>query len=215
MKRSMKKLGLSLYLVVQVACVFQTDRQCGPNMVLTAENICTCEPDAVFAPDTYGACVKCGPNQVVQAGACACTAGFVAASDGVCVVKPEGLGDTCNPAASACPSPNYAFCQPAGEQGYCTKAGCAGAADCPGGFACDTTQAGGVCKRPPTGQGLPCMGAQMCAGTEATFCAPVLNQCLVEGCNPAANTCSAGYLCCDLTALGAAKNVCLPVGACP
>lgn len=196
-------------------CLLETDRQCGPNMILTAENVCVCEPDAVLAPDAFGLCEKCGPNQVAQAGVCACVEGYAESSEGVCVLRPAGLGDVCDPAAPACPSANFPFCQPTGASGYCTKAGCAGPADCPSGFTCDGTSAMSVCKRPPTGQGVPCTTADTCAATEATFCAPILNQCLVENCSLTTSTCSPGYLCCDLTQLGAAKNVCLPLEACP
>src|SRR5262245_6651777 len=54
-----------------------------------------------------------------------------------------------------------------------------------------------LCGRVPTGQGMACQVSADCAGTEATYCEAVqLKQCLVEGCDTAANDCSSGYLCC-------------------
>lgn len=208
-------LTCALICAAASGCLLDTDRECGPHMVLTPENVCTCAPDAVLDPEAFGACVPCGANQVAQAGACVCAAGFSMGADGVCITRPPGLGDACDPAAPNCPNPSFAYCLPAAGGGYCTKAACAAPADCPAGFACDTSTAGGVCKRPPTGQGVSCMSDAQCAGTDATFCTPVLNQCLVEGCVVGGTSCSQGHLCCDLTKLGAAKNVCLPLEACP
>lgn len=204
-------------LVLAGGCLFETPRACGPNMVLNDVNVCVCAPDAVLAEDAHGFCVPCGANQVVQAGACACRPGFIKDAAGACVERPPGLNESCDPAAPACPNPAYARCQMAasGTGGYCTKAGCTAPADCPSGYACDATVSGGVCTRPPTGQGTACSSGAQCAGFEATFCAPILNQCLYQGCVPDGSPCSPGHRCCDLTALGAAIHVCLPVGTCP
>lgn len=208
------RIGLLVAVCLLGGCI-DTGRQCGPHQDLTIENVCVCKPGAVVATTAYGACVPCGANQVVLAGRCECVEGFVAGAGGVCEPKPPGLGDVCNPAASTCASP-FTTCQPTATSGYCTKSGCAAAADCPSGFGCDTSVAGGVCVRAPSGQGKTCAGEADCAGTDATFCAPVINSCLVLDCSVTKpGACFPGYLCCDLTALGLAKTACLPGKACP
>lgn len=209
-------------LFAGAGCLLETGRKCGPHQDLTIENVCVCQPNAVVSDTAPGACVPCAANQSVVGGKCQCAEGFIAAAEGTCVPKPSGLGDPCNPAAPACGSPVFNTCVAAASgTGYCSKAGCAAPADCPTGFGCDTATTGGVCKRAPQGQGKACGGDLDCAGSEAVFCAPIINQCLVEGCSlTAPETCFPGYLCCDLTALGAAKTSCLPAdklpqGKCP
>lgn len=209
--------GLLFVFCAAAGCFIPADRRCGPNQDLTDENVCICSANAVLNEAAHGACVLCPVGQVVVSGKCACPAGFVAGADGACVPKPSGLGEPCDPAAPVCSNPSFASCQKSsGGAGYCTKVGCAGAADCPSGYACDTLTTGGVCKRAPSGQGKACTGASDCAGTEALFCAPIINSCLVQGCSlTTPGSCFPGYLCCDLTALGAAMAACLPVEKCP
>jgi hypothetical protein len=197
-------------------CLLDTGRQCSKEQDLTEANVCACKPNAIISATKPGSCELCPAGQVVMGGRCACPATLVMASDGSCVARPSGLGDACDPASTTCSNPQFSFCQSATGGGYCTKAGCAGTADCPSGFGCDLTVVGGVCKRPPSGQGKTCTGDSDCAGNEATFCAPVANVCYVEGCAVGAQgACHPGYRCCDLTPKGLAKNVCLPVEACP
>lgn len=215
-------LCIAVTVLASAGCLLDTDRHCGPNQDLTIENVCVCKPNAVVSETAAGACVLCGLNQAVVGGKCQCVDGFVAAADGTCAPKPSGLGDACNPAAPACGNADFNTCvATSGTTGYCSKAGCAAPADCPTGFACDTAVTGGVCKRAPRGQGQACSRDAECAGTEAEFCAPIINQCLVQGCAlTAPGSCFPGYICCDLTALGAAKTACLPAdklpqGKCP
>ena len=204
--------------LLSAGCLLEADRSCGSNQELTEVNVCICSANAVVSETAPGACVLCGANQVVLGGKCTCTEGFIAGPGDVCQPKPSGLGDACDPAVPVCTNPLFPSCQ-AGSSGggYCTKAGCAAAGDCPSGYGCDTNVAGGVCKRAPTGQGKACASDAECAGTEAIVCgAPLLNSCLVQGCSTTTvGSCFPGYLCCDLTALGVAKNLCLPLAKCP
>jgi hypothetical protein len=100
--------------------------------------------------------------------------------------------------------------------GYCTRTGCVTSKDCPSGYACDLSSMPSVCRRPPVGQGKTCHSQGECAGGEATYCdTKYLMQCLVEGCATSPSNCSEGWTCCDLSAKGLAKTLCIPLPQCP
>lgn len=204
-----------LAALAAVACLHDSGRPCGAGYIETAEGFCACP--AGFAPVAGTArCAPCGANEIVVAAACVCAPGFARASAGApCEV--EGLGAACDTAGAPCPSQTFPTCHAVqGTAGYCTVTGCAAAQGCAGGFTCDESVAPSYCKRPPVGQGRPCASSADCAGTEATYCESFqLKQCLVEGCAPQGDDCSAGHTCCDLSRLGLAKTLCLPVSACP
>ena len=209
---------LAYAALVSGGCLLEADRRCGTNQDLTVESVCVCSANAVVSETAPGSCELCRANQAVLSGKCTCIEGFVAGAGGVCQPKPSGLGDACDPATPTCTNPAFSSCQTASSGGgYCTKIGCSAAADCPSGYGCDTNVTGGVCKRAPTGQGKACANEAECVGNEATVCgAPLLNSCLVQGCSTTTvGSCFPGYSCCDLTALGAAKTLCLPVAKCP
>jgi hypothetical protein len=162
----------------------------------------------------------CGPGQVqTPAGYCACAPGHAPEASGkpFCVAVPSAVGRACSE-SKPCDVLPYDRCQPAatGGEGYCTTAGCTTSADCPSGYACDRASTPSYCRRPPVGQGKACTANGDCAGQEAGLCgSPYLNQCLVEGCTVSPNNCHEGWTCCDLTGLGLAKSLCLPVTSCP
>jgi hypothetical protein len=126
---------------------------------------------------------------------------------------PSNLGNACASDAD-CAAGDQKFCRL--PEGYCTKQGCAGNADCNtvADYACATTATPPFCKRPPVGEGRACtmMGPDPACGPEAPLCA--LNRCTVSGCKIDAD-CSPSRKCCDITKFGQpGLMLCLP-GACP
>lgn len=195
-------------------CVYDANDRCSANEVLDGKK-CVCVAGAAM---TDHGCVLCGEHEVPTAGECVCADGYMrSGANATCVPVPTALGAACDTTATPCSDPTYDFCQPiATTQGYCTTSGCASSADCVGGYACDTTASPAYCKRPPTGLGQACQSAADCASYEATYCEAVqTHECMVEGCTLSPDDCFEGYECCDLTALGLAKTLCVPVGGCP
>ena len=81
--------------------------------------------------------------------------------------------------------------------------GCSSSADCSGGEYCDLTLNPPACLPPPTGQGIPCTSDADCSSFEADYCELwVSRTCLVKDCDPVANNCSEGWLCCDYADYG-------------
>ena len=171
-------------------------RGCVAIMVLAVGLACACivDDDA-----------RCSPKQFLDDGLCRCIEGTMQVGNG-CVASvldasmdadggaaPEGgLGATCS-AEAPCTSPAYPSCQvaPSGAH-YCTSTGCTGASDCPSGHACVTTGATSYCRRPYTGQGIPCESTATCTG-DARFCSSFLRTCLVPDCTE--GSCDPGYTC--------------------
>lgn len=147
---------------------------------------------------------RCSPGQVLDEGLCRCADGgdavgracvstlLDASLDASQSVPEGGLGASCD-AQHPCTDPAFPQCQqaPSGER-YCTSTGCASASDCTGGFQCAKGGAGTYCRRPYTGQGVPCATSETCTG-DARFCSSFLHLCLVEGCEP--DSCDPGYRC--------------------
>jgi len=170
------------------ACVYDASDRCGPNQVMYEDLRCVC--DAKSAPDATGAC-----QPVPEA--------------------PMGLGAACD-ATTPCADAEFKHCEAGADgSGYCTKADCAGAEDCTGGYACDVSVTPSVCRRPPAGLGMSCTADADCAGTEATYCDTfVTHTCLVQGCNLTQDNCFIGFECCDLSSFGIAQPLCIAAGSC-
>ncbi|HEY3498591.1 MAG TPA: hypothetical protein VGK73_28065 [Polyangiaceae bacterium] len=195
-------------------CLYDPDDRCDDGMVFSEElQLCICPVGSAFTPD---GCVACGEHELPGATGCECEPGFTRpATGGACQEAPEipaGLGEPCDPAAPACTSP-FDHCEPAPAGGYCTSTGCASNDDCQGGYVCNTVSS--ACQKPPVGLGQACTTDADCAGNEATYCdAFVSHACQVQGCNPDADNCFAGFECCDLSAFAVPQPLCIPQGAC-
>jgi hypothetical protein len=179
--------------------------------VVISHDRCACEPGLVAVD---GVCQSCPENELEQSGVCVCEEGFIRAADGQpCVEEAPGLGIACSDDAD-CEEAPFTHCQPHPAGDYCTQSDCSTSADCAGGFACDTEASPPYCKRPPVGQSTPCTSSADCADFEATFCVPVGNVCLVQGCGDGEIECFEGWVCCDLTRFGQ-PTTCVPDGECP
>jgi hypothetical protein len=195
------------------ACTFDPDDRCDAHQEAYGDGErCVCEEGTAF---TESGCVPCGEHEEPGSNGCVCVSGYTRPSeDAACEPAPEALGAACD-ADHPCGDATYSHCQPAADEtGYCTTAGCTSSADCSGGYACDTSTAPTVCKRPPTGLGKSCAGAADCAEGEATFCDTFqTHQCLVQNCSLSPNDCFVGWTCTDLSSLGLPVTLCVPEGS--
>lgn len=209
--------GLGVASVVSLlasSCIYDPDHRCGPSQHLSANSTCSCDDGLVFQGQD---CVPCGDNEQWAAGACVCADGYLRDDMGACVLS--SAGTACDPEAKAntCTQAPYTACRERSTGvGYCT-AECAADADCPHGFACDTTASPATCKTFASGQGDPCKTADDCKGKDANYCEnTVAHVCIVVGCDPkSALSCSEGFSCCDVHSLGLALTLCVPEGKCP
>ncbi|HMA92751.1 MAG TPA: hypothetical protein VKP30_08700 [Polyangiaceae bacterium] len=195
-------------------CVYDPDNICGPHQVVYLDKVrCICEPNAAL---TAAGCVPCGEHEVPGQSGCVCDAGFSRpAEGGACVAATSAQGTACS-AATPCTDANYSYCAlDSSGSGYCTKSGCTTAAECEGGYDCNTGVTPSICRRPPVGAGKACTSAAECAGTDATFCDSMMKVCIVEGCTVTPNNCFSGYLCCDLSKFGVPNPICIQGEACP
>jgi hypothetical protein len=218
-------LGTAFFSGTQ-ACTYDPSHPCGANESVYGDGVlCVCVDGAAM---TQNGCVACGEHEVPGDGGCDCVAGYARPAPGAaCALVPQGLGAACG-AQNPCVDPKYNTCidggapsdggGDAGGAGYCTNSGCVTSSDCSNGYACDPSAPPPVCRRPPVGQGTPCMSSADCAGTEATFCDTVVSHsCLVQGCTLSPNDCFVGWTCCDLSTFGVPAPICLSLqgGACP
>lgn len=139
---------------------------------------------------------ECGPDQVLtESGECRCFGGMVPDGDDCepCLEHEHSVGDRC-------------ACDPGRER------------DADGVCVADAGSGEGAS---PTGQGQPCESHAECAGTQAGYCESLfLHECLAEGCAaPGATPCSAGFVCCDFTAIAGVslcvEEAALEGGGCP
>ena len=198
------------------ACIYDADNRCGPHQHLGDLSSCICDDGLVQQGQD---CVPCGENETWQSGVCVCSDGYTRADSdgGACVLG--GPGSSCDLSASpsTCQGADFTICRDHGEgDGYCTTT-CEKDADCPHGFACDTTVTPATCKSAAVGEGDACTSSADCVGKDATYCETVLvHKCLVSGCstdNPI--SCSEGWDCCDTRPLGLNMTLCVPEGQCP
>jgi hypothetical protein len=211
-----RRLLLTALLACAAGCVYDSNHRCDENETLSADGRqCICVPGSAM---TAHGCILCGANEVPANGTCDCAIGYMRPTPGAaCQAIPSALGMACDTQSAPCADPLYSTCHVAGgTAGYCTKIGCTTPADCTGGYACDTGSSPAFCKRPPLGAGQACQSAADCAGTEATYCDPmVTHQCHVEGCTVAPDNCFEGTQCCDLTKFGIPNPFCVQAGTCP
>jgi hypothetical protein len=205
-----------VFSVVAVACIYDADDRCGPNMKLSEVDSCQCV--AGFVLDG-AACIPCPEGELASMGSCVCPPGFERPSAGEPCQEASsvgGLGSACSQ-AEPCESEEYAFCAQAGNgESYCTRAGCNASEECEDGYACEQAANASFCRRSPTGMSRPCEAAADCAGTEATYCETLISQsCLVQDCNLAVNDCFEGWECCDVSSYGMPRPLCVPAGECP
>ncbi len=199
----------SLMALVSPACLYDADEPCGGGLQYDRQNErCVCPPDSVYSAS---GCVACKEHELPSASGCVCEQGYARSTpDAACVAVPQGLGASCDPAASLCAAP-YDHCEAGASGGYCTSA-CTSSDQCSGGYACNAQS---VCQRPPAGLGQSCESPDDCAGTEATFCDTFqTHACQVQGCRLDPNDCFAGFECCDLSAFGLPQPLCVPQGLC-
>lgn len=196
-----------------MACTFDADDRCGRHQSLSRDHErCVCDEGFAFTPS---GCVACGAHEVAGDSGCVCESGYVRPAEGAsCEPVPLTLGEACD-ANAPCSDADYDFCEPTSDgQGYCTSRGCTTSSDCSGGYACDTGVTPSVCRRPPLGLGKACSSEADCASGEATFCDTFQShQCLVQGCTLTPDNCFVGWECEDLTSLGLAITLCVPVGS--
>jgi len=208
-------LLLTALLGATAGCVYDPNQRCDENEVLSSDGRqCTCVPGAVM---TAHGCTLCAANEVPGNGTCDCAPGYSRPTpNATCQVTPSALGTVCDTLNAPCADPTYSTCHvTSGNTGYCTNA-CATAADCAGGYACETSTPPAFCRRPPVGAGKPCQSSAECAGTEATYCDVMLtHQCLVQGCQVAPDDCFSGSACCDLSTFGIPQPICVQPGTCP
>ncbi len=203
-----------LFGLTGASCLVDDNPKCGAYQVLDAQHLCVCAENAVWSTVSVSACVPCGPGETAVANKCGCAVGSAHNAAGICEAIPAGLGVACTIGGAECLTAAFPYCAVSGQAGYCTSSGCTTHADCPLDYSCDPTTVPGHCRKAPTGQGMMCESDPDCAGTDATLCLPVLN-CSIQGCQLAPNSCPRGLTCCDLTARGLAKNVCIPGSGCP
>src|SRR6266545_2841032 len=212
---SSRHASAALVLVALTACLYDPDDVCGPNQEQSELNVCECVAGTV--PASAG-CAMCGDNEVPAGSVCACVDGYARPADGEpCAPLPAGLGEACDSGAAPCADATYSLCRTTdGTSGYCTSSGCETSDDCPAQYACTDDGDTRYCKRPPTGQGLPCQSADDCAGYEASYCETYqAHVCLVSDCTVSPNSCHEGSECCDLSSLGLAETLCVEEGLCP
>jgi len=209
-------LPFTALLVASAGCVYDPNQRCDENQALSPDGQqCICVPGAAM---TAHGCTLCGANEVPGNGTCDCAPGYARPTPAAaCQQAPSALGTACDTLGAPCADPKYATCHVTnGTAGYCTSVGCTNAADCPSGYACDTSAVPGFCKRPPVGAGQACQTSAECAGTEATYCDSfVTHLCHVQGCTVAPDNCFSGTVCCDLTTFGVAQPICVPAETCP
>jgi hypothetical protein len=196
-RRTAAWLALGLFAS---GCVLDSDDLCGPNQVIWGDDQrCVCAEGTAYTPT---GCVACGANELGSAAGCVCVEGYARPTPvDACLEIPAGIGDVCRGDAD-CGNP-YPHCQLGGAEGYCTSENCTGAADCTGGYGCNTGATPTYCQRPPTGAGKACTSPADCAGGDATFCDVfVTGTCLVQDCNLTSDDCFVGTECCDLSSFG-------------
>lgn len=208
--RSVGALGLSLGLSLGSGCLVDQGR-CGSHQEHNAVGNCVCISGYVLANDLQ--CRPCGEHQRSVGDRCLCQAGYAFDAQQNCVPQaPPSSVEACQ-RSEDCPA-NVPTCHmPNKGDPYCSVTGCKSAADCPGGFGCDTDAVPAVCVRPPTGQATPCTSSADCAGKEASYCETYsAHVCLVPGCKVAGD-CFPGWDCCDLSSYSLG-SLCVPEGTC-
>jgi hypothetical protein len=208
-KRWLALTYLSLLALAAPACQYDGEQRCGSGLEYDSQNgRCVCPANAAYSAT---GCVACNEHEIASPAGCVCEQGYARSTpDAVCAAVPQGLGASCDPAASLCAAP-FDRCEPSATAGYCTSA-CTSNEQCSGGYACNAQS---ICQRPPVGLGQSCDSPDDCAGTEATFCDTFqTHACQVQGCQVDPNNCFAGFECCDLSAFGVPQPLCVPQGLC-
>jgi hypothetical protein len=211
---------LALLALVSVGGCILSDDRCGPHQVEQRGviTICVCEPNAV--PDPNGSvCIACDDNEQPSGSQCVCKDGFArATADSPCTQS--SIGAACS-ATQPCAA-DFPHCEATPDgTGYCTLAGCSSNAVCPAGFSCEPSGATRVCKKLPSGLGVPCTTAADCASYEADYCESfTARSCLLSPCAGGEKLCPSEWGCCDYGALLAGLSICLapeqlPNGTCP
>jgi len=212
-----RRLILSAGLVLAAGCLYDPNQRCSDHEIFSeASGLCHCAEG--FVPASAGTgCVACGEHEVSAGLSCSCVSGFARTSSGSCGALPAGQGASCDESMRCSPTTEHTYCHLNGSgTGYCTTAGCTSNEQCEGGYACELGATQPFCARPPTGQGKHCTTSGDCAGGEATYCETFSSfQCLVEDCVLQPDSCFSGFGCCDLSALGVPKRLCLKEGMCP
>jgi hypothetical protein len=216
-------IGCAVFLAVTIlaSCIYDKDKRCDEGQVYIenaglAAAMCICAPGRVPDSDGVG-CVKCGKNQTVQNGKCACEPGFTQAGEGDPCEK-AAIGGDCTD-AEGCSDP-FPYCASDGDEKYCSAQDCT-ATSCPSGFACEGMGSSSFCKKLPKGLGASCMSNDDCADGEAKFCdTQQTHSCILTGCANGDVKCPGYYGCCDLNSLVPGLSVCtppsgLPDGKCP
>lgn len=190
------------------ACVYDSDRRCGPAMTyVEATRTCVCDSNAVAEP---GGCRACAADEIPVMGKCGCPAGQTKNADNVCSVV-AGLGDPCDTATSPCTSAEYSYCavDGAGTAGTCTKT-CATDADCGSAYTCADWETQPYC-RTFEGLGDTCASSADCTG-DARYCDTFqTHTCVVSDCSLTDHDCPRSTMCCDFSAFGLGT---LCAGAC-
>jgi hypothetical protein len=187
-------------------CLVDADEPCSENEVVLKADFagCVCADGAILNAERNG-CTRCGENERVLDGACACADGYARSTiGGACTAA--SLGSPCS--ASAPCAGDYPYCA---AGGYCTRSGCAASAECPASYACELGQTPPYCSRPPAGQGASCdpsRNSADCTG-EADYCA--MGSCVVSGC-ATTKSCHGDWVCCDFSAFGL-KDLCVATSA--
>ncbi len=187
------------------ACLVDLDDRCGKNQTYDADaDLCHC--DAAFARQG-NECVPCGDNEVGSGAGCVCAPGFTRASANAPCLEAASLGQACT-ADEECGA-DFSHCALEGEEGYCTRADCETAADCPEDYGCNTRARPSFCERPPEGLGTACSDSADCADFPAAYCETVIaGACLVNDCAPDPDKCHGDWVCCDIALLS--QSLCIP-----
>ena len=166
----------SALALLACGCVFDSDRDCGPNQVLQQDGLCRCAEGSSLLGN------ECVPQPVMP------------------VIPEVGLGAACDELAKPCTDPLYPSCQTArnGDR-YCTSTGCTSSTECPEGYFCNAGTSPSHCRRPYLGQGVRCETSAQCVGFDASGCATLLRTCAVVNCTE--TTCDPGYTCFDASIL--------------
>jgi hypothetical protein len=215
-----RQLALCGLLLAATGCLVDEQRCDAHQVELQGDfALCVCEPNAVFNASGAG-CTPCGANELASNGACECAEGFSRSSpDAGCLAS--GAGAACG-AATPCGA-DYPYCaMTSASEGYCSRSGCAGNADCTSGWTCERAGDTRFCRRPPTGLGVACTGSADCASFEASYCeAFSTHTCILQGCALKTVSCPNEWACCDFSSLlGAPLSICaapamLTGGSCP